>query len=265
MTGVPWELSRASPQFPAVGRVSPNTEVQDSGAEVRPGEEEASEQEVVCHPEKARLSSEQFEASICHAEASPRIPEEPLIIPETSRQQDKQSATSKYQTQPRTDRAAPEIQGIEKQLWEKERRLQIREAEVRKMTQAVIERREVMDLQEDNLRQRSAAIKEWEDDLRLREAAMTQQMVIVGQPNGAAQESDLLSLSSISTIRNRFRVRGNVDLPPKSSAGLKRDSWDHGDELASLASTTRGSPSKHTNKGFSSSKSHAGLKEDSEY
>jgi len=86
-------------------------------------------------------------------------------------------------------------------------------------------------------------------------------MVIVGQPNGAAQESDLLSLSSISTIRNSPCVRSNVDLFPESSAGLKRDSWDRGNELASLASTTRGG----TNIGFSSSKSHEGLKEDSEY
>ena len=155
-------------------------------------------------------------------------------------------------------------EGGEKLLGVKERDLQTREAEVQKMLQAVNERREVMDLQEDNLRQRSAAMKEWEENLRLREAALTQQMVIVGQPNGAAQESDLLSLSSISTIRNCPSVRSNVDLFPESSAaGLKRDSWDHGNELASLASTTRGGPSKHTNIGFSSNKSHAGSKEDS--
>lgn len=35
-----------------------NTELQDSGAEVRSSEVEASEKEVVCHPELARLSSE---------------------------------------------------------------------------------------------------------------------------------------------------------------------------------------------------------------
>ena len=292
-----------------------NTEVQDGEAEVRAREEEASEKEVVYCPEKARLSSE-------HIEASPKIP---LIIPGTSRQQDKQSATLKHQTEPQTNRAAPEIQDTERQLREKERHLQIREAEVQyvekvlrekerdlqireaevqdgekvlrmkerdlqirgqdaekslgvkerdlqtreaevqKMFQAVNERREAMDLQEDNLRQRSAAMKELEDNLRLREAALAQQLVIVGQPTGAAQESDLLSLSSFSSIQNSPRMRSNVGLPPKSNAKLKHDSRYHGNELVSLASTTKGGPSKHTDIGFSSSKSHAGSKEDSEY
>ena len=297
-----------------------NTEVQDSETEVRAREEETSEKEVVYRPEKARLSSEHIEASICHAEAFPKIP---LIIPGTSRQQDKQSATLKHQTEPQTNRAAPEIQDTERQLWEKERHLQIREAEVQyvekvlrekerdlqireaevqdgekvlrekerdlqirgqdaekllgvkerdlqtreaevqKMFQAVNERREAMDLQEDNLRQRSAAMKELEDNLRLREAALAQQLVIVGQPTGAAQESDLLSLSSMSSIQNSPRMRSNVGLSPKSNAKLKQDSRYHGNELVSLASTS--GPSKHTDIGFSSSKSHAGSKEDSEY
>jgi len=407
-----------------------NTEVQDSEAKVHSGEEEASE-EVVCRPEKARLSSEHFEASMRHGGASPKMPGG-FIIPETSPQQDTQSGTSQHQTEPRTNRATPEIQDIEKQLREKERHLQIREAEVQDvekvlramerglqireaevqdvekvlrvkgndiqirgadvedvekvllvkerdiqirgaevqdvekvlrakegdlqireaevqdfeevlrvkerdlqirraevqdvekvllvkegdiqirgaevedaekvlqvkerdlqilreevqdvekvlqmeerdlqireaevqmLLQAINERRGAMDLQEDNVLRRLTAMKEWEEKLRLREAALTQQMIIAGQPNGAARNSGLSSLPSISTIQNSPRKRSNVDLSPESSAGLKRDSWDHGNE-ASLAPTTRGGPSKNTNIGLSSNKSHARLKEDSEY
>ena len=260
----------------------PDPEVQDREAEVR-SREEGANKEGVRRPEKARLSSEHFEAGTRHAEASLKMPEEPLIIPETSRQQDKQSDKSRHQTEP-TNRASPEIQDVVKQLREKERHLQIREAEVQdvekvlrvkerdlrireaevqKMLQAANERREAMGFQEDNVRQRLAAMK-WEENPRPREAPLTQQMAITRQPNSTARESDLLSLSSISTIRNSPRVR-NVDLSPESSAGLKRDSWDHGSELASLASTTRGGSSKHTNIDSSSSKSCAGLKEDSEY
>ena len=260
-----------------------NTEVQDSEAEAHSSEEEASEKEVVFLPEKAHLSSEHFEASISHAEASPKTPEEPLIIPETSYQRDKQSDTSRHQPEPRTNRATLEVQDIEKQLQEKERHLRIREAEVQggekvlrvkerhlqfreaevqTMFRALNERREVMDLQEDNLRQRLATMKEWEENLRLKEAALTQQMTIARQPNDAARGSDLPSLSSISTIRNSPRMRGNVDLPSQSIASLYRDSRYHDDELVSLA---RGGPSDHTNIGFSSSKSHARWKEDSEY
>jgi len=199
--------------------------------------------------------------------------------------QHKQSDTSQYQTEPRTNRATAEIQDVEKQLREKERHLQIREAEVQDlegvlrvkerdlqireaevqtMLQAANERREAMDLQADNVRQRLAAMK-WEENPRPREVPLTQQMAITRQPNSAARGSDLLSISSISTIRNSPRMRSNVDLSPESSAGLKRESWDHGNELTSLAPTTRGGPSKHTNIGLSSSKSHARLKEDSEY
>ena len=251
-------------------RLNPE-EVQNREAEVR-SREEGANKEGVRRPEKACLSSEHFEAGIRHAEASIKMPEEPLIILETSRQQDKQSDTSRHQTEP-TNRASPEIQDVVKQLREKERHLQIREAEVQdvekvlrvkerdlrireaevqKMLQAENERREAMGFQEDNVRQRLAAMK-WEENPRPREAPLTQQMAITRQPNSTARESDLLSLSSILTIRNSPHVR-NVDLSPESSAGLKRDSWDHGSELASLASTTS-----------SSSKSCAGLKEDSEY
>jgi hypothetical protein len=272
------------------GAKKPNTEVQDSEAEVHSSEEEASKG-VVCGPEKASLSSEHFEASICHAEASPTMPmpDESLIIPEMSRQQDKQSDTPRHQTDLQTNRATQGIDDVEGQLRERERHLQIREAEVQdvekvlrvrernlqiceaevqKMLQAVNEKREAMDLQEDDLRQRSAAMKEWEENLRRRGAALTQQRTIARQPNGAARESDsdLLSLSSISTIRNSPCIRGNVVLSPQSDAKLKRDSWYHGNELVSLASTTRSGPSSnHANIGLSSSKSHARLKDDSEY
>jgi len=160
-----------------------------------------------------------------------------------------------------------DVQDVEKVLRVKERDLQIREADVQKMLQVANERREARGLQEDNLRQRLAAMKEWEEKLRLREAALTQQQTTVArQPNDAARESDVFSLSSCSTIRNSPRVRSNVDLSPQNSARLKQDSRDDGNESASLASTTRGGPSKHTDIGFSSrSKSHARWKEDSGY
>ena len=158
-----------------------------------------------------------------------------------------------------------DVQYGEKVLRMKERDLQIREAEVQKMLQAVDERREARGLQEDNLRQRSAAMKEWEENLRLREAALMQQMTIPREPNDAARVSDVSSLSSNSTIRNSPHVRSNVDLPPGGSARLKQDPRDDGNELASLASTTRGGPSEHTDTGFSSRKSRARLKEDSGY
>jgi len=94
------------------------------------------------------------------------------------------------------------------------------------MLHAVNERREAMDLQEHNLRQRLAAMK-WEENLHPREAAMTHQMTITRQPtvNSAARESDLLSRSSISTIRNSPRIRRNVDRSPKSNAKLKQNLW----------------------------------------
>ena len=266
-----------------------NTEVEDREMEVHSRKEAASQREVIRRPEKARLSLEHFEASIRHAETSPKIPGGLLDITETSHQQDEPSDTSHYETEPWTYRAMAEIQDIEKQLREKERHLQIREAEVQdvervlrvkerdlqireaevqKMLQAVNERREAVDLQEDNLRQRLAAMKKLEENPspRLREAALTQQMTIAWHRNGAALESDF-SLSSISTIRNSPRVHTNVDLFPERNAKLNQDSEYHGNELASLASTTslRSGPSKRTNIGLSSSKSHARLKEDSEY
>ena len=200
-------------------------------------------------------------------------------------QHDKQSDTSQYQTELGTHSATPEIQDIEKQLREKERHLQIREAEVQdveealrvkerhlqireadvqKMLHAVNERRQAMDVQEDNLRQRLAAMK-WEENPRPREATLTQQMTITREPNGATPESDLLSLSSFSTIRNSPRIRRNVDISPESSARLKQDSGYRDSDVVSLASTTRGGPSKYTNIDFFSGKSHARLKEDSEY
>ena len=159
------------------------------------------------------------------------------------------------------------------------------------MLQAVNERREAIGLQKDGLRQRPTAMQkreenlereetpEWEENPRLRGPALTQQMTIAREPNGAARgsdlfwqpngvarESDLFSLSSISTIRNSPRVRGNVDPSLKSSHGakLKQDPW-YGNELVSLASTARSGRSKHTDIGLSSSKSHARLKDDSEY
>jgi len=308
------------------------TRVQDGETEVS-SREEGTSKEGALRPEKARLSSEHFEAGIYNAEASPEMPEEPLIIPEMSRQLDKQSDTSRHQTEPQTNRATPEIQDNEKQLREKERHLQIREAElhdvgkvlrekerdvqvreehvqvreadvqdgekvlrvkerdlqirgaeveevekvlrmterdlqireaeVQKMLQAANERREVRGLQEDNLRQRLAAMKE--ENLRLREAALTQQTTVARQPNDAARGSDVFSLSSCSSIRNSPRVRSNVDLFPQNSARLKQDSRYHGNELVSPASTARDGPSMHTNIGLSSSKSHARLKEASEY
>ena len=184
-----------------------------------------------------------------------------------------------------------EVQDVEKVLRLKERDLQIRETEVQKMLQAVYERKEAMGLQENSLRQRPTAMQEWEENPEweegpewgenpcLRGPSLTQQMTIAREPNGTAresnlcrqsygtaQESDLFSLSSISTIRNSPRVRGNVDLSFKSSAELKQDSW-YGNELVSLASTAcqwSGS-SKHSNIDSSSSKSHSRLKDDSEY
>ena len=154
----------------------------------------------------------------------------------------------------------------------KERELQIREAEIQKMLQAVNERRAAMDLQEDNIRQRLAAMKEWEENpsMCLKEAALTQQVSIAWQPNrdGAAQESDLFSLFSLSTVRNSPRIRSNVDVDvsPGSNAKLNQDLGYRGNELASLASTTRAGPSEYyTNIDSSSSKSHAWMKEDSEY
>jgi len=136
--------------------------------------------------------------------------------------------------------------------------------QIQKMLQAVNERREAMDLQEGNPRQRLAAV-EWEENPRPREAARTQQMATTRQPNSAAREADILSLSSFSTIRNSPRIRGNVDISPESSARSKQDSRYHDSDVVSLASTSRSSSSKHTNIDFSSSKSHARLKEDSEY
>ena len=260
-----------------------DTEVQDSEAEVYP-REGACEKEVVHPPEKVRLSSEHFEASIPYTRASPKMPEELLIIPETSCQQDKQSDISRHQAELRTSRATSEIQDVEKQLQEKERDLQIREAgiqdvekilqvkerdlqireaEVQMMLQAVNERIEVMNLQEDNLLQQLAALKELEENPRLGEAALTHQMTILRPPNGAARDSDSLSLSSFSTIRNS--IRGNVDLSPEGIAMLKQDSRYHDDDVVSLASTTRGSSFNYTNIAFFSSKSHARSKEDAEY
>ncbi len=81
----------------------------------------------------------------------------------------------------------------------------------------------------------------------------------------AALESDVFSLSSISTIRNSPRIRTNVDLPPERNSNLNRDSGYHGNELVLPASTTRSGPSEHTSVYLSSSKSHARLKEDEYY
>ena len=115
-----------------------------------------------------------------------------------------------------------DVQDVEKVLRVKERDLQIREADVQKMLQAVTERRESMNLQEDNLRERLAAMKEREENVRLKEESQAQQMTIARQPNGARRESDLMSLSSFSTVRNSPRIHTNIDL--KSHARLKEDS-----------------------------------------
>ena len=159
-----------------------------------------------------------------------------------------------------------EVQDVVKMLQVKERDLQIREAEIQKMLQAVTKERASTSLQEDNI-QRLAAMKESEENLRLTEAALTQQVSIAWQPDGAARESDLFSLSSLSTVRNSPRIRTNVDLSPGRNAKLDQDLGYRGNESASssLASTPRAGPSNYTNIGFSSSKSHARLKEDSEY
>ena len=83
------------------------------------------------------------------------------------------------------------------------------------MLQAVEERREAMNLQEDSLQQRLAALREREDDLCLREAALTEQMVIERQRYAANRDTDLISLAS--TIRNSDHT--NVDLFSKASRG----------------------------------------------
>jgi hypothetical protein len=98
-----------------------NTEAQDMGPEARSREEEASKKEVVWLSEKVHLSPIYFEASLRHAEASPEMPEEPLSMSVTSRQQDNQSDTPRHQTDPQTNRASPEIHDIEKRLRERGR------------------------------------------------------------------------------------------------------------------------------------------------
>jgi len=106
---------------------------------------------------------------------------------------DKQRRAPQHEAEPRTNRAKADIQTVEEQLREKERYLQIREAEVQKMLRAVDERREAMTLQADGLQQKSATMREWEENLRLREAALTQQMANERQrdrrSNGAASAS----------------------------------------------------------------------------
>jgi len=193
-------------------------EAQNKHAEARRKEVEVRRLE-----EKARQSveeAERREASARRAEASARMRGEPQHnLPETSHQHDKQRRAPQHEAEPRTN---TEIQTVEEQLREKERYLQIREAEVQKMLRSMDERREAMTLQADGL-QKSTTMKEWEENLRLREAALTQQMANERQRdrrgNGAAsasgRESDSFSSPSGSTIGN-FSRRANLDHFSKS-------------------------------------------------
>ena len=84
-----------------------------------------------------------------------------------------------------------------------------------------------MNLQEDSLRQKSAALRDREENLCRREAALIQSMAIERQRNGAYRDADLVSLAS--TIRNTSKPT-NVALSPKSYARVKEDSEYYGNE-----------------------------------
>ena len=119
-------------------------------------------------------------------------------------------------------------QNVEEQLREKERYLQIREAEIQTMFQAVDERRQAMNLEEDSLQRRLDAAREQEEKLCLREAALTRQMMAIeAERNRAARDSDLVSLAS--SIRNS--THDNVGVSPKSNARFKEESEYHGNEV----------------------------------
>jgi len=202
-------------------------EVQYREAEIRRREEEASKKEEEVHllEERARRSleeAERFDASIRRAEASSKMREaQPRhsLVPETGHHHDRQPHLSRHQAEPLTNGAKAETRDIEEQLREKERYLQIREAEIQKALRAVDERREAIILEEDSLRERLGAMGEQEENLRLREAALTQSMAIEGQRNGVDREADSVSLAS--TMANTPRVRANVCFSSKSIAELK--------------------------------------------
>ena len=116
---------------------------------------------------------------------------------------------------------------IMRRLEEKERSLQIREAEIQRMLQAVDERREALDLHEDSLQQTLAAVKEREENLNRIEVALTQAATVEGQRNGAHRDADLLSIAS--TIGNTS-THANERFSSKSMSRLKGDSEQYNNE-----------------------------------
>ena len=202
-------------------------EVQYKEAETRRREEEASkkEEEVRLLEERARRSleeAERLDASIRQAEASSKMREAQSrhgLAPETSHHHDGQPYTSQHQAEPLTNGAKAETRDIEGQLREKERYLRIREAEIQRMLRTADERREAMNLEEDSLRRRLAAMGEQEEKLRRLEATLTESMAIERQRNGVDRDADSVSLTS--TIANTPRIRSNVDFASKSITGLK--------------------------------------------
>ena len=213
-------------------------EVQYKVAETCRREEEASkkEEEMRLLEERARRfleEAERFDSSIRRAEASSKMREtQPchVLVPETSHHHDRQPYLSRNQAEPPTNGAKAETRAIEEQLLEKERYLQLREAEIQRMLQTADERKEAMDLKEDSLRQRLAAMREQEETLRRLEAALTQSIAIESQRNGIDREADLHSLVS-TTIANSPRIRANVgfSFSSKSIEELK-DSENYSNE-----------------------------------
>ena len=246
-----------------------NPEVQDGEAEVRSREEGASK-EGVRRPEKARLSSEHFEASILHAEASPEVPEEPFIIPETSRQLDKQSDTSRHQTEPRTNRATPEIQDDEKQLREKERHLQIREAELHDVGKVLREKERDVQVREADVQDGEKVLRVKERDLQIREAEVQKMLQAANERREARglQEDNLLQRSAaMKEWEENLRLREAALTQPTTIASLRQPNGAVRDsDLFSLSSisTIRNSPHIRSNVDLSPW-SEARLKQDSRY
>jgi len=116
-----------------------------------------------------------------------------------------------------------------RRLEEKGRSLQIREAEIQRMLQAVDERREALNLREDSLQQKLAAMEEREEHLYRIEIGRTQAATVKGpgQRNGTHREADLLSLAS--TIGNSS-MHANERLSSKSTSRLKEDSEHYNNE-----------------------------------
>jgi hypothetical protein len=160
--------------------------------------------------EKALQSLEEVarrEASARRAEASAEMRKEPqLTLPETSHQHDKPCRrTSQHEAEPRTNRAKTDIQPVEEQRREKERYLQVGEAEVQttlRTTGMMDERSEATTLQADasGLRPKSTTMKEWVENLRLREVALTQLMANEPERQGDHGSNDAASASGDSTI-----------------------------------------------------------------